>query len=68
MAWYFGGGGMHENPDRQEIRELLNRARTVAVVGLSDRPYRTSHAIADALQGYGYKIFPQPQPQGTGPR
>jgi predicted CoA-binding protein len=49
---------MHENPDRQEIRELLNRARTVAVVGLSDRPYRTSHAIADALQGYGYKIFP----------
>jgi uncharacterized protein len=49
---------MHENPDRQEIRELLDRARTVAVVGLSDRPFRTSHAIADALQGYGYKIFP----------
>jgi predicted CoA-binding protein len=30
----------------------------VAVVGLSDRPYRTSHAIAGALQGYGYKIYP----------
>jgi predicted CoA-binding protein len=49
---------MHANPDKQEIRDLLNRARTVAVVGLSDRPYRTSHAIAAALQGYGYKIFP----------
>jgi predicted CoA-binding protein len=49
---------MHANPDRQEIRGLLDRARTVAVVGLSDRPYRTSHAIAAALQGYGYKIFP----------
>ena len=49
---------MHANPDKQEMRDLLNRARTVAVVGLSDRPYRTSHAIAAALQGYGYKIFP----------
>jgi predicted CoA-binding protein len=49
---------MHANPDRREIRDLLDRARTVAVVGLSDRPYRTSHAIAAALQGYGYKIFP----------
>jgi predicted CoA-binding protein len=49
---------MHANPDKQEIRDLLNRARTVAVVGLSARPYRTSNAIAAALQGYGYKIFP----------
>ena len=49
---------MHANPDRREIRDLLDQARTVAVVGLSDRPYRTSHAIAAALQGYGYKVFP----------
>ena len=49
---------MHENPDRQEIRDILNWSRTVAVVGLSDRPYRTSHAIAEALQGFGYRIFP----------
>jgi predicted CoA-binding protein len=49
---------MHENPGRQEIRDLLEQARTVAVVGLSDRPYRTSHAIAAALQGYGYQIKP----------
>jgi predicted CoA-binding protein len=49
---------MHANPDIREIRDLLHSARTVAVVGLSDRPYRTSHAIAGALQGYGFKIFP----------
>ena len=49
---------MHTNPGRQEIRALLSQARTVAFVGLSDRPYRTSHAIADALQGYGFEIFP----------
>jgi uncharacterized protein len=49
---------MYANPDRQEIRDLLRRARTVAVIGLSDRPHRTSHAIAGALQGFGFKIFP----------
>jgi predicted CoA-binding protein len=49
---------VHENPGRQEIRDLLERSHTVAVVGLSDRPYRTSHAIAEALQGFGYRIIP----------
>ena len=49
---------MHANPNTQQIKDLLQGARTVAVVGLSDRPYRTSHAIARALQSFGYKIFP----------
>jgi uncharacterized protein len=49
---------MHANPEIREIRDLLRRARTVAVVGLSDRPYRTSHAIAGSLQDYGFEIFP----------
>ena len=49
---------MHTNPDLREIRDLLSRARTVAVVGLSDRPYRTSHAIAGSLQRFGFEIFP----------
>jgi uncharacterized protein len=49
---------MHANPDGREISDLLLRARNVAVVGLSDRPYRTSHAIAGALQGFGFKVFP----------
>ena len=49
---------MHTNPGIREIRDLLHRARTVAVVGLSDKPYRTSHAIAGALQGFGFKILP----------
>jgi predicted CoA-binding protein len=49
---------MHTNPDIREIKDLLHRARTVAVVGLSNRPYRTSHAIARALQRFGFEIFP----------
>ncbi len=57
---------MHANPDAGGIRELLSGARTVAVVGLSEKPYRTSHAIARALQGFGYKIFPV-NPNLSGP-
>ena len=49
---------MHANPDLREIRDFLQRSDTVAVVGLSDRPYRTSHVIAGSLQGFGFKIFP----------
>jgi predicted CoA-binding protein len=56
---------MHENPSAEEIRALLESSSTVAVVGLSDRPYRTSHSIARALQGFGFKIFPvNPNLQG----
>lgn len=49
---------MRPNPSTQEMRELLQEARNIAVVGLSEKPYRTSHAIARALQGFGYRIFP----------
>jgi uncharacterized protein len=49
---------MHANPDLREIRDILQRSGRVAVVGLSDSPYRTSHRIAEALQGFGFKIFP----------
>jgi uncharacterized protein len=49
---------MHANPDVREIRDILQHSGRVAVVGLSDRPCRTSHRIAGALQSYGFKIFP----------
>lgn len=49
---------MHKNPSDTEIRGLLEGSQTVAVVGLSDKPYRTSHVIARALQGFGYRIIP----------
>ena len=57
---------MHRNPDEAELRQLLEGSRTVAVVGLSDKPHRTSHGVARALQGYGYRIFPV-NPNLTGP-
>jgi predicted CoA-binding protein len=46
------------NPDNEEIRELLARTRTIAVVGLSPRPERPSHRIARRLQSWGYRVVP----------
>ena len=57
---------MHKNPDTTEIKRILEESRNVAVVGLSDSPYRTSHAIASILQRAGYRIFPV-NPNLTGP-
>ena len=47
-----------QGPTDEEIQDLLERSSTVAVVGLSEKPYRMSYAIARALQGFGFKIFP----------
>src|SRR3990170_8616068 len=46
------------NPTEEEIKALLKRVRTVAVVGLSPRPGRPSHMVASNLQGFGYRIIP----------
>ena len=42
----------------KSVKEYLEEAKTVAVVGISDRAYRTSNHIADYLQQNGYKIVP----------
>jgi uncharacterized protein len=41
-----------------EIREVLRHAHTIAIVGLSDKPERPSHAVARFLQRNGYRIIP----------
>ena len=46
------------NPPREEIEALLRRARTLAVVGLSANPSRTSHGVAAAMQRFGYRVIP----------
>jgi predicted CoA-binding protein len=40
------------------IYELLSRAKTIAVVGLSDSPMRPSHGVSAYMQSAGYKIIP----------
>ncbi|MFD1037871.1 CoA-binding protein [Virgibacillus byunsanensis] len=47
-----------ENPTNETIKEVLESANTIAVVGLSDNPNRTSHQVSKIMQENGYKIIP----------
>ena len=40
------------------IKEMLETYRTIAVVGLSSRPYRASHGVSRYMQRAGYRIIP----------
>ena len=46
------------NPDDDALRALLDRVKTIAVVGLSPQPARPSYRVAQAMQRYGYRIIP----------
>jgi predicted CoA-binding protein len=49
----------------EDIAELLTNARTIAVVGASDRPNRPSYGVMKFLQDHGYRVLPV-NPQITG--
>ena len=51
----------------EDVAELLTNARTIAVVGASDRPDRPSHGVMGFLQRHGYRVLPV-NPQITGER
>ena len=46
------------NPLDEEIRKILENSKTIAVVGLSDKPGRDSYRVARYLKENGYKIVP----------
>ncbi|MEO8547832.1 MAG: CoA-binding protein [Sphingomicrobium sp.] len=49
----------------EDIAELLAGARTIAMVGASDRPDRPSYGVMKFLQSHGYRVLPV-NPQITG--
>lgn len=42
----------------QDIANLLNETRTVALIGISDRPNRPSYGVMKVLQDHGYRVLP----------
>ena len=46
------------NPAPDTISALLRKARTIAIVGLSDNPRRPSYDVAATLRDCGYRIIP----------
>jgi predicted CoA-binding protein len=49
----------------EDIKALLERTRTIALVGASDRPDRPSNEVMAVLQRHGYRVLPI-NPQITG--
>ena len=45
-------------PKAEKIAELLRSAKTIAVVGLSNNPARTSNGVSAYMQSQGYRIIP----------
>lgn len=44
--------------DPAAIAALLNETRTIALVGISDRPDRPSYGVMQVLQDHGYRVLP----------
>lgn len=49
---------MSSSPQTDPIANLLQRSKTIAVVGLSNSPLRPSHGVAAYMQTQGYRIIP----------
>jgi len=47
-----------QNPTREELGKILDKAKRIAVVGLSDNPERTSYMVSKAMLDAGYDIIP----------
>lgn len=47
-----------ENPSREEIKDILKSNKRIAVVGLSNKPERTSYGVTKAIIDAGYEIIP----------
>src|SRR3954452_10174603 len=46
------------NPPDTELKRLLTEATTIAMVGASSNPDKTSHGIMQKLQSVGYRVIP----------
>ena len=46
------------NPEPEEIKALLQRVKSIAVVGFSPKPRRASYGVAQRMQQFGYCIIP----------
>jgi hypothetical protein len=42
----------------QDIKHILDTCHTIAVVGLSHKPFRPSYGVAEYMQRHGYRIMP----------
>jgi predicted CoA-binding protein len=46
------------SPHSDPITDILQRSKTIVVVGLSSNPLRPSHGVSAYMQSHGYRIIP----------
>lgn len=46
------------NDSDEELREILEQSRVIAMVGESNDHYYTSYQVAQYLKAMGYKVYP----------
>ena len=46
------------NSNKEEIKEIFDSVKTIAVIGLSPNETKDSHKVAKYLQSQGFKIVP----------
>lgn len=46
------------NSNKQEIKEIFDTVKTIAILGLSSDETKASHRVAKYLQSVGFKIVP----------
>ncbi|MCY0896563.1 MAG: CoA-binding protein [Alicyclobacillaceae bacterium] len=49
---------MFENPSKESLRTILQKAKRIGVVGISDDPNRPSYSISVELARRGYEVIP----------
>ena len=47
-----------DSSEAERITELLKKAKTIAVVGLTDTPMRPSYGVSHYMRSWGYRIIP----------
>jgi len=48
----------HTNPTDEQLKQLLTAASTIAIVGASSNPEKSSYGIMQKLQRSGYTVIP----------
>jgi hypothetical protein len=58
LARLLKGSQDPDNPGPEEIRELMDSVRTIAVVGISRNPEKAARRVPSYLAAKGYEIIP----------
>jgi len=48
----------YQAPSNEDLKSLMQKVKTIAVVGLSPKPDRPSFSVSRAMQRFGYRIIP----------